>query len=219
MTQTFFPALLPSTRSTPRLQRLAPRAGRLLLAAGLLLGAVQLAQAQSGGGLRSTMAGSSYVGLSGGTADYSRLGSGAGGFGRDSNASTYQLVVGTFFSNQNLGAELGYIHFGDIARAGGTTRAEGLNLSLVGRYPVGQHFNVLGRIGGTYGNTKVSAHPASGIAAGNEDSFDWAYGIGGELVINPMWSATLQYDEHYMKFAGSGNERVSTTTIGVRARF
>jgi hypothetical protein len=38
-------------------------------------------------------------------------------------------------------------------------------------------------------------------------------------VINPQWSAVLQYDEHYMKFAGNSSERLSTTTVGVRMHY
>ena len=43
--------------------------------------------------------------------------------------------------------------------------------------------------------------------------------LGAELVFAPQWSAVLQYDEHFMKFAGSSSERISTTMIGARIRF
>lgn len=60
---------------------------------------------------------------------------------------------------------------------------------------------------------------AYGVASGSESGFDWSYGIGAELVISPQWSAVLQYNEHFLKFAGDSSDRVTATTIGVRMRF
>jgi hypothetical protein len=81
-------------------------------------------------------------------------------------------------------------------------------------------FNLLGKVGTTYSQTDVSANPASGgMATGSNNGFDWSYGIGAELVFAPQLSGVLRYDEHFMKFAGSSSERVSTTMIGARLRF
>jgi hypothetical protein len=57
------------------------------------------------------------------------------------------------------------------------------------------------------------------MSTGSSNGFDWSYGVGAELVLSPQWSAVLQYDEHFMKFANSGSDRVSTTMLGVRMRF
>lgn len=189
-----------------------------LVAATLLMGTAHMAQAQS---TNSSMAapGSSYIGLSGGPADFSRIGSGNGLFSRDDHDTAYSLTMGNYFPNQNLGVELGYTNFGKVARGGGTTKAEGINLSLIGRMPINPMFNLLGKVGTTYGHTEVSANPLSGMATGSESGFDWSYGVGAEMVISPQWSGVLQYDEHFMKFAGGASDRVSTTTVGLRMRF
>jgi opacity protein-like surface antigen len=65
----------------------------------------------------------------------------------------------------------------------------------------------------------VSAAPGSGIASGNESGFGVSYGIGAEYVFSPQLSAVLQYDEHRLKFAGTGRDRVSATSVGLRYRF
>jgi len=161
--------------------------------------------------------GAGYVGLNLGSSNYS-LGSGFGPFASDDRDTVYNIYTGTFF-NPNFGFELGYTNFGKIDRAGGRTKAEGINLSLVGRAPVSQSFNVFGKLGTTYGRTDVSALPASGVASGKETGFGVSYGLGAEYVFNPQLSAVLQYDEHRLRFAGEGRDRVNATTVGLRYRF
>lgn len=161
--------------------------------------------------------GSSYVGVNVGQSDYS-LNSGLGGFGSDRHKTAYSIYTG-FFATQNLGLEVGYTYFGKINRAGGQTWAEGLNLSLVGRAPMSPQFNLLGKLGTTYGWSDVSSAPGAGIGAGTEKGFGLSYGLGAEFVINPQFSAVLQYDEQRLKFAGTGRDRVSATTVGLRYRF
>ncbi len=192
----------------------------VLLAATLLLGTAQMVSAQSStmtGAMRAP--GSSYIGLNGGPADFSRIGSGNGLYSRNDRDTAYNVAFGNYLPNQNMGFELGYTNYGNVARAGGNTKAEGINLSLIGRLPINESFNLLGKVGTTYGHTEVSSAPLSGLASGSESGFDWSYGVGAELVISPQWSAVLSYDEAYMKFAGGSAERVSTTMIGARMRF
>ena len=163
--------------------------------------------------------GTGYVGLNLGQSDYS-LGGGLGGFGfnTDDKDTAVNLYTGSFF-HPNFGLELGYTHFGKIERAGGDTKAEGINLSLVGRAPMSSQFNLLGKLGTTYGWTDVSAVAATGIASGTEKGFGFSYGIGAEYAFNPQFSAVLQYDEHRLKFASTGRDRISATTVGLRYRF
>jgi OOP family OmpA-OmpF porin len=179
------------------------------------LAAAAGAQAQSNYALYSP--GASYVGLNIGSSNYS-LGNGFGPFGNDDKDTVYNIYTGSFFS-PNLGFELGYTNFGKIDRAGGQTKAEGINLSLVGRAPITPSFNLLGKLGTTYGRTDVSAFPGSGVASGKETGFGISYGIGAEYSFNPQLSAVLQYDEHKLKFAGDGRDRVNATTVGLRYRF
>ena len=161
--------------------------------------------------------GASYVGLNLGSSNFS-LGNGFGPFASDNKDTVYNLYTGTFFT-PNFGFEAGYTNFGKIDRAGGNTKAQGINLSLVGRAPITQSFNIFGKLGTTYGRTEVSAVPGTGIASGKENGFGVSYGIGAEYAFNRQLSAVLQYDEHKLKFAGDGRDRVNATTVGLRYRF
>lgn len=187
------------------------------------LAAVAGAQAQGstptagGSGYSWYAPGATYIGLNAGQSDYS-LSSGVGAFPSDKTHSTYNLYGGGYFSN-NFGLELGYTNFGKINRAGGTTKAEGINLSLVGKLPLNNSFNLQGRLGTTYGRTHVSSALASGIASGRESGFGLSYGLGAEYAFDPNWSAVLQWDRYALKFPGSGRDRVSATTVGLRYRF
>ena len=161
--------------------------------------------------------GSGYVGLNVGSSNYS-LGNGFGPFASDNKDTVYNIYTGTFF-NPNVGLELGYTNFGKIDRAGGSTKAEGFNLSVIGRAPVTTSFALFGKLGTTYGRTDVSARPGTGVASGKETGFGISYGVGAEYSFTPQLSAVLQYDEHKLKFAGAGRDRVDATTVGLRYRF
>jgi OmpA-OmpF porin, OOP family len=161
--------------------------------------------------------GASYIGLNAGKSDFS-LGNGIGNFASDKRDTVYSIYAGSYF-NSNVGLELGYTNLGKVSRAGGNTKAEGANLSLVGKLPLSSSFNLLGRLGTTYGRTDVSAVPASGVASGNESGFGVSYGLGAEYTFNPNWSAVIQYDAYDLKFPGTGRDRVSAATAGLRYRF
>lgn len=160
-----------------------------------------------------------YIGLSVGSSDFSKPSNGFGVFGNDQRATAYSIKMGNYFNNQNFGFEIGYTDFGSVNRAGGTTKVDGINLSLIGRAPLNPTFNLLGKIGTTYGRTDVSSAPTSGVTSGSERGFDWSYGIGAEMLLSAQWSGVLQYDEHYVKFPGGSSDRVSATSLGLRYRY
>lgn len=189
-----------------------------LFVAAASLVAVAGAQAQSGSSAYSLYgAGNSYIGLNAGQSDFS-LGNGNGTYGSDKHDTSYNIYAGSYFNN-NFGFEIGYTDFGSVSRAGGKTKADGINLSVVGRLPLSTSFNLLGKLGTTYGRTDVSTGAGSGVTAGSESDFGWSYGVGAEYAFNPQWSAVLQYDEHNLKFAGGDRNRVSATSLGLRYRF
>ena len=193
-----------------------------LFVAAASLAAVAGAQAQSSASSSSSGyamygRGNSYIGLNAGRSDFS-VGNDIGIFTHDQGDTAYNIYAGSYFNN-NFGFEFGYTDFGRVNRAGGSTKADGINLSLIGKLPVSGSFNLLGKLGTTYGRTEVSSAAGSGVAAGSESGFDWSYGVGAEYAFHPRWSAVLQYDEHYLKFVGSGRDRISATTLGVRYGF
>lgn len=197
------------------------RAGATLIAIAALAGAAA-AQAQAVGANNSTNAygltgvPKIYFDVSAGQTDY-RLGSGTGLFGTNNNSTAYGLAAGSYFTN-NLGVEVGYTDFGRISRGGGETRADGFTLKLVGKLPLGSQFNLLGKVGTTYGRTEVSSAARSGITAGSDNGFGVNLGVGAEFMFTPNWSALVQYDAHDLRFVGSSSDRdrIGVTSVGIR---
>lgn len=191
---------------------------RLLAAAAAALACVTAAQAQSTSTdhtLNPRRA--SYIGLNVGESDFS-VGNGSGIFAAERRDTAYSLYMGNYLT-PNFGVEVGYVDFGKIDRAGGRTKAEGINLSVVGKLPLTDMFNLLGKVGTTYSRTDVSSTAGSGIDAGNETDFGWSFGVGAEYAFTPQWSVTLQYDEHDLKYPGGSRSSVSVTSLGARYRF
>jgi len=158
-----------------------------------------------------------YVGLNLGRTKFD-MGCGIGGFKCDSHAGTaVNLYTGGMF-NEYMGLELGYLHTGNLDRAGGTTSAQGVNLLLVGRVPMGA-FNIFAKAGGVYGRTKVSTDPLSGIPGGSKSGggVSVAGGIGYDL--SPKSSIVAQWARNKFKFANEGHPNVDTTSIGYVYRF
>jgi OOP family OmpA-OmpF porin len=160
---------------------------------------------------------SAYIGLNAGQSNY-RQGCGTGAFSCGDKDDAYSIYGGSMLNN-NFGLELGYLNMGDIGRGGGTTKAEGINLSLVGKLPLSQSFGLFGKVGTTYGRTNVSSLPGSGVTAGKEDGFGLSVGAGVSYDFSERWSAVLQWDRHDFKFAGAGRENINATTLGVKYRF
>ena len=157
-----------------------------------------------------------YFDVSAGQTDY-RLGSGSGLFGSNNGSTAYAVSAGSYFTN-NFGVELGYTDYGRISRGGGETRADGVTLKLVGKLPLGSQFNLLGKVGTTYGRTEVTSAAGSGISAGSDNGFGVNLGIGAEFLFTPNWSAVVQYDAHDMRFVSSSSDRdrVGIATVGIR---
>lgn len=202
--------------ATQRASRLLPVA-LLALAA---LGASATVQAQNytpSGAIASMFTpGTTYVTVNAGTSDLSRPITAFGVFGGDQQGQAYGVAIGNYMAGQNYGFELGYADFGSVNRYGGSTKVDGITLSLLGRLPVSSNINLLGKVGTTYSRTDVSTNAVNRNLAGSERGFDWSYGVGAEYVFTPQWSATLQYAEHFVKYPVTGNERISSTTLGAR---
>lgn len=160
--------------------------------------------------------GGSYFDLNAGRSDFS-LGNGFGLYKSDDRDTAYSAHFGSYF-NDILGMEIGYTDFGSVERGGGNTKARGINLSLVGKFPVSPAFNLLGKVGTTYSDTDTSSRSGSGVTAGSDNGFGLSYGIGAEYAFTPQWSAVFLYESHKLRFA-SGKDRVDLTTLGVRYSF
>jgi opacity protein-like surface antigen len=159
----------------------------------------------------------SYIELSAGSIDYTRLNAGTGGLNRDATSNTYSLSVGNYMFSPYWGLEAGYSALGNISRGGGKTSAEGLHLQLIGRAPLSTDWNLLGKAGTTYAHTDANSTAGSGVAEGSEHAFGWSYGLGLEYKLAPQWSAVLLYEEHSLKFPGGGTtDPLAATSLAVR---
>jgi OmpA-OmpF porin, OOP family len=184
--------------------------------AALVASAGLCAQAQSGGSSMYSLSGG-YIGVNAGQSNF-MLDSGTGVFPSNNRDNAYGITGGGYFTS-NFGLELGFIDFGRAQRAGGNTKAQGLNVSLIGKLPLGESFNLLGKVGAIYSNTDVQALGGSGIAVGTENNWGWSVGLGAEYAFSPKWSGVLQYDEHDVKFVGGGSNRLGFSSLGLRYRF
>jgi opacity protein-like surface antigen len=161
--------------------------------------------------------GRGYVGLSLGRSRFS-VACGPTAFTCDSSDNAVQLSGGSRVGNF-WGVELAYIDMGRMARGGGTTRAQGLNLSFVGRTPVWQSLGVFGKLGTTYGRTETSAAGNGGFATGSDHGFGLSYGAGVSYDFTPRLSATLAWDSHDFRFPGTGRDAVRSTSLGLQYRY
>jgi OOP family OmpA-OmpF porin len=119
-----------------------------------------------------------------------------------------------------IGLQLGYFRLNDFDRNGGKFKISGANISLVGIAPLGTNFSLVGRLGGTYGWTEVTAGAGVVTVTGKEEEFVPAYGVGVSWDFHPNWSATLDWDRHHLKFAGvDEKKKTDIATIGLKYRF
>ena len=171
---------------------------------------------EGGDALRSrTSAG--YLGLSLGRPDYS-LGCGTGGRRCGNPGLALRLYTGAMF-NPRLGVELAWLDFGRADRGGGTARARGFDLSLVGRVRLGESLGAYGRLGATFGRTRLAVDPASGLAGGEASGWGLSYGAGLSLAMTAHWSARLEWTQHDFRFPGDTTEPVSAANVGLLYRF
>ena len=161
--------------------------------------------------------GRGYIGLSLGRSHYTSS-CGATSFSCDSNGSAVEISAGSMLGNF-WGVELGYLDMGRVSRGGGTTRARGLDLSLVGKTPVWEALGVFGKVGTTYGRTETSAAAGSTTATGSERGFGLSYGAGVSYDFTPQLSATLALESHDFRFAGGARDPVRSTSLGLQYKY
>jgi hypothetical protein len=121
--------------------------------------------------------------------------------------------------NEWLGMELGYTHTGSAERAGGMTRAQGINVSLVARAPLGA-FNVFAKGGAIYGETSVSTGPLSDVTAGKRRGWGGTYGAGVGFDFTPTSGVALEWTRREFLFPGNGGrQNADITSLGYVHRF
>lgn len=161
--------------------------------------------------------GRSYLGLNLGRSRYS-LACDSTALICDDRDRAAQVYIGTMAGNF-WGVELGFLNMGRIARSAGESRAQGLNLSLVGKAQVGSAIGLYGKLGTTYGRTDTSVLGASGTSIGSGQGFGLSFGGGLSLDLSPQLSATLEWDSNDFRFAGNGRDPVRSTSLGLKFKY
>jgi hypothetical protein len=122
-------------------------------------------------------------------------------------------MIGNFW-----GVEVGYVDMARVPRIAGESRAQGLNLSLVGKTPIWQSLGIFGKVGTTYGRTDTS-NLGAGPAMASDQGFGLSYGAGVSFAFTPRLSATLEWDSNDFRFAGTGRDPVRSTSLGLQYRY
>ena len=135
----------------------------------------------------------------------------------ESRDRSAQVFAGTMF-DRNWGAEVAYVETGRLLRPGGEARAQGLNLSLVGRAQLARAIGVFGKVGTTYVHTDTSVM-GNTSATGPEQGFGLSWGGGVSYDFTPRLSATFEWDSRDLHFAGGTRDPVRSTSLGLQYRY
>lgn len=140
----------------------------------------------------------------------------ASGFSCDRKDTGFKIFSGGKFRDV-IGLELSYLDMGEAERAGGTTRARGVNLSVIGNLPLHDRFSIFGRLGSTYGWTKTDSSTTS-ISSGKERGFGLAYGAGVNFDLATNWALRAEWERHRFEFANEDSD-IDLYTIGFNYKF
>jgi len=173
------------------------------------------ASAGSSGSLWTPGSGRTVLGLNGGRSNFHAP---CGSVYACDDSGNYWSLYGRSMASDYWGTELAYIDMGHMDRAGGTTRAYGLTVSLVGKMPIAQSLGLFGKVGALYGRTRTSTGAGADIAGGRENGFGLSLGAGLSWDFSPKMSAVLEWDHYHFNFQ-SGRDPVHATSVGLQYRY
>ena len=138
------------------------------------------------------------------------------GLSCDDSETAFKLTAGGLASNI-FSAEVGYVNMGTISASGGSQRAHGFNLSLVGSLPVGAGFSAFGKVGTTFGWTDTSSS-VLGAQTGSDNGFGLSYGLGLGYKLSSQFEVVAEYERHNFKFA-PGDQTLDLMSVGLRYQY
>ena len=112
----------------------------------------------------------------------------------------FKVLAGGWFT-RGFGMEGGYFHLGDVDRNGGKMKAQGANLSLVGAFPVGDTFSILGKVGAQYAWTDTTSG-VPGARTGKQNDLGLSLGAGMQFDFTPSMAMRLEWDRYRVKYVG-----------------
>jgi OOP family OmpA-OmpF porin len=116
------------------------------------------------------------------------------------------------------GAEMSFMNTGRMLRDGTEGRAQGLNLSLVGRTRLGSSLGVYGKLGTVYSRSETSFIGGSAVPLSGDQGFGLSFGAGVSYDFTPRLSARLEWDSHDLRFNGA-RDPVRSTSLGLQYRY
>ena len=162
--------------------------------------------------------GSSFIDMSVGKATYGTSCGNVAGLTCSHGTTSYSLTAGNMVTD-NVGVELSAMNLGKADRAGGSVIARGINLSAVGRLPLGDSFGLEGKLGTTYGVTHVSAPQDVGVASGRDKGFGLAYGVALDVNVAHGLHGAIGWEQHDFHFVGQGSSNVKNITLALGYTF
>ena len=163
-------------------------------------------------------AGKSFIDLSVGKSTYNTSCGSVAGLTCSRGTTSYSLTAGNMVTD-NVGVELSAMNLGKADRAGGSVIARGISLSAVGRLPLGEHFALEGKVGPTFGITKVSVPATSGLPSGRARGLGLGYGVALDVNFARSLHGAIGWEQHDLKFAGQGRSDVHNVTVSLGYTF
>lgn len=156
-----------------------------------------------------------YVGASIGSAN---LDDDFDGFEIDDDATAYRLNAG-WQMNQYVGLEFGYQNFGDFEqsfdingeRAKAKLSADGYTLGVTASYPLGEHFELLGRAGAFFWDGEAEINNASQADPGDTNPY---FGAGLAYNLTQVFSVHVDWIRYDLEDTES-----DVLSLGFRFRF
>jgi OOP family OmpA-OmpF porin len=128
----------------------------------------------------------------------------------DDSDSGFKIFGGYQF-NPNFAFEVAYVDLGEakisgtdsfLGSATATIEVSGFNFAVVGSFPVGERFNLMGKAGFFRWDLDASVNTSIVSGSLNESGFDPMFGIGGSFNITKKFGVRVEYE----KFLDVGDE-------------
>ena len=145
-----------------------------------------------------------------------------------SNSFGWKLQLGFQFNKyvaleggyEGLG-KASYFNINNVYTAQGEKRAALVNLDLVGKFPLGDSFSLLGRLGMFEWETRSDLPTAVSLIGKTENGFDWKFGAGVQYDFTNAFSLRGEFE----RFNGvgkpqtAGDSKVNLFTLGAVLKF
>lgn len=149
----------------------------------------------------------------------------------DRRDTGYKAYVG-FPIHPNWAIETGYFDLGrfgftaNTTPAGsltGTARVRGLNLDLVGQWPVTERWSLLGRVGAAYAQTRDQFTGTGAVSvidpSPSKRETNYKFGLGTQYAFTPALTLRLEAERYRVNDAVGSRDNVDLVSLGLVYRF